>query len=180
MAQFNRFLAAQRQREAAARAADLVPAWRRLAYRAGGVGSAGGAGKGKRYEVRVVVSPCTAGPATKAPTTIEPSALELRCECLHGSLSDFRRDSAPALIELPCKRVAAAAADRDAARQWCARVLSRSAEARLAANLGPGGNVDPGRASDCAPGPAAAHAPLMTFPALDAIAFPAAVSNVSY
>jgi hypothetical protein len=164
IAQFNRFMADERQRAEAAEPNTKIPAWRRLAYRAAGVEN------GKRYEVRVVVSPCTAAPT--ATGTMEPSTLELRCECLHGSLSDFRRDSAPALIELPRKRVAAAGADRDAARQWCARVLSRSAEALMAANLGPGGNIDPGRASDCPAGPAAVHAPLMTFPALDAGACP--------
>ena len=50
MAEFHRFMAAARQREAAAGAADAVPQWRRLAYRAGGVGSVGGAGKGRRYD----------------------------------------------------------------------------------------------------------------------------------
>jgi len=139
MAAFSRFMAAARQREAAAEAADAVPQWRRLAYRAGGVENA------KRYEVRVVVSPCTTAPATTG-------TIELWCECLAGSLSEFRRDSAAPLIELPRKRVAAVGADACAARQWCQNVLSQCAAAIMEAEMG----IDPAPAAPATPAPVCA------------------------
>jgi hypothetical protein len=130
IADFTCFLAVQRQREQDAEAAVAPPQWRRLAYAARGTDDA------RRYEVRVVVAPTSTG------------TIELGCECLHGSVSDFRRDSAPALIELPRKRVADGCGcgrrkdtDRDAARQWCQNVLSQSAAAIMEATMGiePGG-----------------------------------------
>jgi hypothetical protein len=60
----------------------------------------------------------------------------LRCECLSGSLADFRRDSAPALIDIARKRVAAVNTDRDVARQWCQAALSQCAAAIMEATLG--------------------------------------------
>jgi hypothetical protein len=161
--EFERFLVEEheRQRLAAELAARPVPAWRRLVWRAAD-------DSGLLYEFRLVAA---AG---------DEGRVELWAEALRGAACDFRRDAAALLVELPRKSIAADGTDTDLARRWCARALSRSADALMAANLGPVGEVDPGRASDCAPGPAAVHAPLMTFPALDAIAFPAAVSNVSY
>ena len=172
MAEFHRFMAAARQREAAAGAADAVPQWRRLAYRAGGVGSVGGAGKGRRYEVRIAVSLAGSSKAGSEEQGVAACSLlaaprslllELRCECLSGSLSDFRRDSAPALIELPRKRVASGAhaayknTDVNAARQWCQGVLGQSAAAIMEAEMG----IDPAPGR----GPAAVHAPLCAVPA---------------
>ena len=146
IADFTRFLARQQQQQEAEAASNVpheIPQWRRLAYRACGTDD------GRRYEVRVVVAPTSPAPATTG-------AIELRCECLHGSVSDFVRDTAPHLIELPRKRVAVERTDRDAARQWCQNVLSQSAAAIMEADLG----VDPTPAPDCTPLAAPACAPL--------------------
>ena len=168
---FERFLAEeherQKEREAQEREAQglgprRVPAWRRLVCRGVAADDAG-----SLVEVRVTATPCNT-----ISDESENGKIEFRAEALRGAACDFRRDSASALVELPRLRVAGERADRDAARQWCARVLSRSAEALMAASVGPGGSVVPGRASDCAPGPAAVHAPLITFPALDSAACP--------
>jgi hypothetical protein len=141
MAEFSRFLAGQQQSKSEAEATQIVPQWRRLAYRAHGTDD------GKHYEIRLVAAPTTTGPNTGG-------LVELWCDCLSGSASDFRRDSAPALIELPRKRASVQSTDHDAARQWCQNVLSQSAAAIMEATMGvfvlkPGGVPEPAQNEQC-------------------------------
>ena len=93
-----------------------------------------------------------------------PAPLSSGASSLSGSLSDFRRDSAPALDRASPQRCVASGAhaaykntDVNAARQWCQGVLGQSAAAIMEAEMG----IDPAPA----PGPAAVHAPLCAVPA---------------
>ena len=169
---FERFLAEeherQKEREAQEREAQglgprRVPAWRRLVCRGVAADDAG-----LLVEVRVTAAPCN-----NISGESENGKIEFRAEALRGAACDFRRDSAPALVELPRLRVAGERADRDAARQWCARVLSRCAEALMEANFDGDSSVSEARvhAPDCAP----LAAPLPAFPAMVPFGAPATV-----
>ncbi len=133
MAAFDAYVAGVRRREAAAFAAG-VPAWRRVVYRCRGE-------ERRRYEIRVSAAATRTG------------AIELACECLTGSVSDFRRDAARAVIELPRARLAADDAAPAAARQWCQSVLGQCAAAIMEAEAG----VDPALAAPAPAVPLAAY-----------------------
>ncbi len=100
----------------------------------------------------------------------EDGRVELSAQCLRGAACDFRRDTPPALVELPRKTIAADGTDADVARRWCARVLSRCAEALMEASFDGGSSVS------AAPASAPVHAPVCAPLAVPACALPAMVS----